>query len=134
MQCEGEENPEATAVPVLKWTGTMNVDTVRPFAAEVAQAIRAGHVELIVDMSEISSLSGGAMGALLLGQSDAERHGGSLKLAAVPAAIQKLLAASGLEEVFEIYPTATEAMTAFLDSRRMRQPKTSLPDTGAPRP
>ena len=132
MQREGEETPEATAVPVFKWTGTMNVDTVRPFAAEVARAIRAGHVELVVDMSELCSLSGGAMGALLLGQSDAERHGGSLKLAAVPEPIHQLLEASGLGEVFEIYPTATEAMTAFLVSRRRRQSKPALPDPGAP--
>ena len=124
MQRDGDKTP---AVPVFKWTGTVNVETVRPFAAEVASAIRSGNVELIVDMSEVRSLSGGAMGALLLGQSDAERHGGSLKLAAVPDPIRKLLEASGLEDVFEIYATATEARTAFQANRRLNRRERPLP-------
>jgi anti-sigma B factor antagonist len=124
MPREREETPE---FPVFKWTGAMNVDTVRPFAAEVARAIRAGKIELVVDMSELRSLSGGAMGALLLGQSDAERHGGSLKLAAVPESIRKALEASGLEDVFEIYPTTAEAMTAFQVNRRRPRRGPSVP-------
>jgi anti-sigma B factor antagonist len=114
---EPEPLPEAE-IPVLKMAGVMNVETVRPFSDEVLRALKAGQWCLVIDMSELESLTGGAMGALLLKQSEAERHGGSIKLAAVPEPIRHILSSSGLAEVLKIHPTVEDAKKALAGNRR----------------
>ncbi|HWN83086.1 MAG TPA: STAS domain-containing protein [Candidatus Udaeobacter sp.] len=108
----------AADIPVLKMSGVMNVDTVRPFSDEVLRALKSAQWCLVIEMSDLESLTGGAMGALLLKQSEAERHGGSIKLAAVPEPIRTILSSSGLAEVFKIHSTVDDAKQALLGNRR----------------
>jgi anti-anti-sigma factor len=118
QQPEPQHLLSAAEIPVLKMAGVMNVDTVRPFSEDVMRALKAGQWCLVIEMSDLESLSGGAMGALLLKQSEAERHGGSIKLAAVPEPIRTILSSSGLAEVFKIHPTVEDAKKALLGNRR----------------
>ena len=113
-----DPQPHEIEIPVLKMAGAMNVDTVRPFSDEVLRALKGAEWRLVIEMSELESLSGGAMGALLLKQSEAERHGGSIRLAAVPEPIRAILSSSGLADVFKIHPTVEDAKKALLDNRR----------------
>jgi anti-anti-sigma factor len=109
--------PEAE-IPVLKMRGTMDVESVRPFTAEVGQVLGTGRADLVIDMSELLSLSGGAMGALLVLECEAERRGGTIKLARVPEPIERALRANGLTEVFASFERAEDAVRSFAVNRR----------------
>lgn len=108
-------------VPILKMEGTMDVDSVRPFIDKIKRAIKRGNPELVIDMGELDSISGGAMGALLIQQSEAERNGGIIKLARIPDTIYRVLHANGLAEVFETYKSTDDAVRSF-DVNRRRNP------------
>jgi anti-anti-sigma factor len=103
-------------------TGSMDVDSVRPFAEEIGREIQNGRANLVIDMSGLSSVSGGAMGALLIQQSEAERNGGVIKLALVGEEIYRVLHANGLADVFETYNSIDDAVRSFDVNRRRTKP------------
>lgn len=110
-------------VQVLKMDGAMDVESVRPFIDKVKRAIKRGNPDLVIDMGELESISGGAMGALLIQQSEAERNGGVIKLARIPDTIYRVLHANGLAEVFETYKSIDDAAGSFDVNRRRNPPR-----------
>jgi anti-anti-sigma factor len=103
--------------------GVMDVESVRPFIDKIKRAIKRGNPDLVIDMGDLESISGGAMGALLIQQSEAERNGGVIKLARTPDTIYRVLHANGLAEVFETYKSIDDAAGSFDVNRRRNPPR-----------
>jgi anti-sigma B factor antagonist len=111
-------HPREPEIPVLHLRGAVDVDSVKPFVADATAHLRAGRSELVIDLSELDDVSGGALGALLVLECDAELRGGSIRLACVSEPIQRVLRAHGFTEVFESHPSTAEAVRSFGVNRR----------------
>ena len=107
------ESAAQTSPTVLRMSGTIDYTTVAPMADRIAEVLAGGCVQLVLDMSEVGSLSGGALGALLLQQTDAEELGGSIKVAGPNRTVFETLKTNGFTAVFDIFETTAEAIRSF---------------------
>ncbi len=111
-----EVNPEPVVgfdTTVLRMSGKVNYATVKPLTERISDVLDSGCIRVVLDMSDVESLSGGALGALLLQQTDAEQLGGSIKIAAASSKVYQTLKANGFTAVFDIFDTAREAVRSF---------------------
>jgi len=90
------------------------------FEKDVQQLFRRGHRHLIIDMSGVASMDSGGIRALVRGHTTAQRLGGSLRLAAIPAAVAAVLEASRLGAIFETYSSVDAARLAAWPWKKLR--------------
>jgi anti-anti-sigma factor len=79
---------------------------------ELQQTFRRGQPDVIVDLASVTSIDSAGIRALVRAHTTAQRLGGSLRLAAVPAAVQRVLEASRLASIFETYSSVDAARLA----------------------
>ena len=79
---------------------------------ELQQTFRRGQPDVIVDLAAVTSIDSAGIRALVRAHTTAQRLGGSLRLAAVPAAVQRVLEASRLASIFETYSSVDAARLA----------------------
>lgn len=72
-----------------------------------------GKKNIIVDLGGVNILNSSGMGILISGYSKVRDNGGLLKLANITNKIQGLLSITKLNQIFEIYTTADEAVKSF---------------------
>ena len=82
------------------------------FESQLRQLVRNGHRQLLVDLSGVSAIDSAGIRALVRGHTSAQRAGGSLRLAAAPPAVSKVLELSHLASVFESYESVDAARYA----------------------
>ena len=82
------------------------------FELQLQQLLRAGNSNLVIDLSEVTAIDGAGVRALVRGHTTAQRIGGTLRLAAVPAVISETLAVAHLGGVFESYESIEAARLA----------------------
>jgi anti-anti-sigma factor len=79
---------------------------------ELQQTFRRGQPDVIVDLAAVTSIDSAGIRALVRAHTTAQRLGGSLRLAAVSAAVQRVLEASRLASIFETYSSVDAARLA----------------------
>ncbi len=72
-----------------------------------------GHTKLVLDLGDIWALSSFALGILANLQKKVELAGGRLKLCGLNQNIQQLFRLTKFDQIFEIYATREEALSAF---------------------
>jgi anti-anti-sigma factor len=72
-----------------------------------------GHTKIVLDLSNIWALSSFALGILANLQKRAELAGGGLKLCGLNDNIKQLFRLTKFDQIFEIYITREEALSAF---------------------
>ena len=72
------------------------------FERHVQQLFRSGYRHLIVDLSGVPVIDSAGIRAFVRGHTSAQRVGGTLRLAAAPAAVSRVLELAHLAGVFEI--------------------------------
>ncbi|MGD8395659.1 MAG: STAS domain-containing protein [Candidatus Eiseniibacteriota bacterium] len=107
----------AVAPRIIAMRGRVDFATVEPIAEAISRELRAGHIDVVLDMQALESLSGGAMGSLLLQQTEAERLGGSIKMAGVRRRVYRALKTNGFTAVFDIHDNTEAALRAFKAKR-----------------
>ena len=79
---------------------------------EIQQVFRNGQRHLIIDLAGVAAIDSAGIRALVRGHTTAQRLGGSLRLAAVPPAVLRVLEASRLAAIFETYASVDSARLA----------------------
>ena len=97
--------PDGLCVAVA---GEVDAYTAPEMRAHLLGALRQ-HQTLTVDLSAVSFMDSQGLAALLSARQEAESHGRSLRLEAVPHRVLKLLQLTGLDTMFTIDSTATPA-------------------------
>jgi anti-anti-sigma factor len=82
------------------------------FEHQLQQLLRAGNANLVVDLSEVTAIDSAGIRALVRGHTTAQRVGGTLRLAAVPAVVSQTLAVARLRGVFDAYESVEAAQLA----------------------
>jgi anti-anti-sigma factor len=90
------------------------------FEHNVRALFRTGHRHLIVDLSSVPAIDSAGIRALVRGHTTAQRVGGSLRLAAPPAHVVKMLEVAHLGPVFEVYGSVDAARLAAWPWRAIR--------------
>lgn len=89
------------------------------FEARLRQLVRAGHSDLVIDLSGVTAIDSAGIRALVRGHTSAQRAGGTLRLAAARPAVSKVLEVSHLSGIFETYETVEAARLAAWPWRKI---------------
>jgi anti-anti-sigma factor len=79
---------------------------------ELQQTFRRGQRDVIVDLAGVTAIDSAGIRALVRAHTTSQRLGGSLRLAAIPAAVHRVLEASRLASIFETYSSVEAARLA----------------------
>ena len=82
------------------------------FERHVQQLFRSGYRHLVVDLSGVPVIDSAGIRAFVRGHTSAQRVGGTLRLAAAPAAVSRVLELAHLAGVFEMYASVEAARMA----------------------
>jgi anti-sigma B factor antagonist len=79
----------------------------------VEDQVRAGRRKLVLDCGQISFISSMGLGTLVRVNSRMKTVGGDVMLAAVHGPVAEVVRVVGLHRIFEIFPTADDAVAAL---------------------
>ena len=72
-----------------------------------------GHLELIIDLTEVSYINSGGLRCLVTGWREANKLGGQLVLSCLNSRISEIFSTVGFDKVFHIFDTREQAKQHF---------------------
>jgi anti-sigma B factor antagonist len=118
---------------VMSVGGEIDVYTAPIVRERLDAAVRDGHVNLVVDLSQVRFLDSTGLGVLVGRLKLTRSRDGSLRLVATEEKVLKVFAITGLDKVFEIYPTLDEALAASAADRDARRARREAGEAGEAR-
>jgi anti-sigma B factor antagonist len=113
MECVIEERD---GVIVVSPRGDLDAGTTGGFQAQIDGCLRAGGQYYVIDLGGVAFVDSTGLAALV-GLFRRLRIGeGDVRLAQVPPAIMRILELTHLSRVFDIFPTAAEAVASIRPS------------------
>jgi anti-sigma B factor antagonist len=101
------------SVQVLMPKGAIVAEAVAELREALQEAAVGGPPRVVVDLREVAVLDSAALEALLEGQELCRARGGDLRLAAANELCRDILAATGLDKSFDLFPTSALAAGSF---------------------
>ena len=83
------------------------------FLRMLHQNLETDHPRFVLDCSALRQIDNAVLGLLLSSLEEAMKRNGDVRLAAVHPAAQAAMAAAGVDRLFEIFPTAAEAVHSY---------------------
>src|SRR3954471_19357815 len=90
------------------------------FERQLQQLYRTGYRHLVVDLRGVAAIDSAGIRAFVRGHTTAQRVGGTLRLAAAPAAVSRVLELAHLAGVFEMFSSVDAARMAAWPWRTIR--------------
>lgn len=103
-------------VTVVDVVGEVDLSSAPGLSDQLAALFDAGRRLVLVDLTEVTFLDSTGLGTLVAGRNRAEEVGGRLPLVATGDRVLKLFRITGLDEVFEIYPSLDAATSGLGES------------------
>ena len=97
---------------VVDVAGEVDVFSAPELAEQLSQLFDAGRQTVVVDLTSVTFLDSTGLGTLVAARNRAEEAGGQLPIIGSAERVLKLFRITGLDEVFEIYPSIQAAITA----------------------
>jgi anti-sigma B factor antagonist len=97
---------------VVDVAGEVDVFSAPELAEQLTQLFDAGRRTVVVDLTSVTFLDSTGLGTLVAARNRAEEAGGQLPIIGSGERVLKLFRITGLDEVFEIYPSIEAAVTA----------------------
>ncbi|SDS41219.1 anti-anti-sigma factor [Actinopolymorpha singaporensis] len=95
---------------VVTLSGDIDVATAPQVRSDLLPLIHHGRPVVVVDLSEVAFLDSTGLGTLLAVKRRADALDVTLRLAAPPRGPRRALHITGLDRVFDVYPTLDEAL------------------------
>ncbi len=105
---------------VISLSGEVDLYTAPEFKQQLLEVVGQGGKDVVVDLTETTFIDSTTLGVLVGGVKRLRPNGGQLSLVCSDRNITKIFEITGLDKVFPIYPTRTEAVEN-LDSRDTAQ-------------
>lgn len=99
-------------VSVLEVAGELDIYTSPKLKSAIQDALTAGRASLVVNLLRTTYLDSTALSVLTTAQKQAREAGGNLGLVYDQPQIEKIFTITGLQRVFPIFRTETDAMKA----------------------
>jgi anti-sigma B factor antagonist len=98
----------------LTLDGRLDAVSAQAVKAQLGELVQNGHAELIVCLEAVPFIDSSGLAALVAGLKQARQAGGTLKLAGLGEQARTVFRLTMLEQVFEIYADAGEALASFV--------------------
>ena len=98
-------------IAVLKVDGDIDLATVPALEAAIDEALMPKPTGLVIDLSAVGFLASAGLQALVATHSNVTKTA-QFAVVANSAATSRPIQLTGLDQIFELYPTLDEAMTA----------------------
>ena len=108
---------DGVASSVLVVRGAVDVAQCRRLSAAIHDVLCSGLERLVIDLCGVEFVDSTGLGVLVQARRRALRLGTELKLACDAATTLRVLALTGLDRSFEVYPTPEAALHAVCRSR-----------------
>lgn len=95
---------------VVQLAGDIDIDSARELRAHIVERISDSSSRVVVDLTDVAFMDSSGLGALVGGW-QMTRDGGDFRVAGASPVVRRVLTITGMEEVFQLYPTV-EAATA----------------------
>jgi len=97
-------------VVVVHIGGEVDMLTTPMVSSLILEQLQGDLTTLVLDMSHVGFLGSSGLAALVTAREEAGNRGVSLRLVSASHAVQRPLAATGLAELFDIYPDLDHAL------------------------
>lgn len=104
-------------VTVIQLPEKLNMKEGRLFFAELQTRLRIDRPCMVLDCANVREMDKRAIHMLLCCLEEAMKRNGDVKLAAVTPSIGEILELTGVDRLFEIYETQSEAVNSFFRPR-----------------
>jgi len=101
------------AVRIFELSGRLDAVRTDTAIAQVNEAIAAGALRVLLDLSEVTFLSSSGLRALLLMRKELLSRDGELRLCSLRPEVQEVFVLTGFTQVFTIHRSRAEALDAF---------------------
>jgi anti-sigma B factor antagonist len=115
--------------PVIALRGELDLASTPAAAAHLIAAVSARGPSVIVDLGALDYIGYSGLGVLVRVRKWALENGGDLALAAPGQQVRRILEATGLVEVFAVYPTVQLAVSGTRPAHAAPAPRRAGPDT-----
>jgi anti-sigma B factor antagonist len=95
--------------------GRLDHGLVPRLEATIDQLLAAGHIHLVVDLSQITYVNSGGIRVLVATWRTVRRQGGDLYLCGLTRRVQEIFETMGFDKIFHIYPTPADAASAMVE-------------------
>src|SRR5271169_3230835 len=110
---------EGVVILALKGRLTAGESTV--IREKVDQAIAAGHLNVIFDLTHVDYLDSTGLGGMVICYTTLKRQGGALKLVNPNKRNVELLALTKLHTIFEVFTDPQDAVNSFFPGREIKR-------------
>jgi anti-sigma B factor antagonist len=107
------EVSEKDSARVLAISGYLDAHTAPSFESAIEGQIRAGHMRLVIDCSQLTYISSAGLGVFMSFLEEIREQGGDLKLAAITPKVFQVFDVLGFPQLFDIKESVDEAVAAF---------------------
>jgi len=94
---------------LLTVSGEIDVYTSPVLKSYIVSALDDGCGDLVVDLEGVAFIDSSGLGVLVSGLRRVKEHGGSMRLVCTRENILKIFRITGLDKVFPVFTTASEA-------------------------
>jgi anti-sigma B factor antagonist len=103
----------AGGIAVVAVTCELDMQTVPAFEQMLAQEARAGHSALVVDLSGCEFMGSSGLAALVEAHDRGRKAGTPLALAGLSRTLSRGIEITGLDNLFDTYPSVEAAVAAL---------------------
>lgn len=107
------EVSERDQVTLLIVSGRVDSNNAEQLGEALVREIDQGKTSLVLDLSGVDYMSSAGLRELVSAYKRAQNEKGDLRIAQPSARVLELLEVAGLDSVFQIYSTPTEAVGSF---------------------
>ena len=110
MKTDVRQDGEVTVVAVSE---SVDALTAPDLTRTLTEQIKAGHCNLVVDLTSVEFMSSAGLRTLLGAVKESRTNGGDLRIASTNPGIDKVLKMSGFHNVAKVFTSSSEALASF---------------------
>ncbi len=114
-----ERNREGVVILALK--GRLTAGESTALREKVDQAIAAGHLNVIFDLTHVDYVDSTGLGGMVICYTTLKKQGGALKLVNPNKRNVELLALTKLHTIFEVFVEVQDAVNSFFPDREIKR-------------
>jgi anti-sigma B factor antagonist len=112
---------EREGVLILSLKGRLTSGESTAIREKVDQAIAAGHLNVIFDLTHVDYVDSTGLGGMVICYTTLKRHAGALKLVNPNKRNIELLALTKLYTIFEVFTDQQDAVNSFFPGREIKR-------------
>jgi anti-sigma B factor antagonist len=111
------ETRETDDVIVIYPRGFINAHTVRTFEQELARAIEAGRVKIVINGSGLAYIASAGLGVIMGLVEEVRGRGGDIRLTDLNDTVLNIFEVVGFNHLYRVFDSEREAIQSYQDGK-----------------